>query len=84
MNAKELAKHIFSVYEDHELPDIVEELLSERDERIKQLEHAVNSFSDILWMAGQYAQGGGMHSIEMEDYKRVKEIIESMKNNASK
>lgn len=79
MNAKELAKHIFSVYEDRELPDIVEQLLSERDERIRQLEHAVNAFNDILWMADQYAQGCGMHSIEMEDCKRVKEIIESVK-----
>lgn len=79
MNAKELAKHIFSVYEDRELPDIVEELLSERDERIKQLEHAVNAFDDILWMAEKYAEGGGMYSIEMEDYQRVKEIIDSVK-----
>jgi hypothetical protein len=79
LNAKELAKHIFSVYEDRELPDIVEELLSERDERIKQLEHAVNAFDDILWMAEKYAEGGGMYSIEMEDYQRVKEIIDSVK-----
>lgn len=79
MNAKELAKHIFSVYEDRELPDIVEELLSERNERIKQLEHAVNAFDDILWMAEKYAEGGGMYSIEMEDYQRVKEIIDSVK-----
>lgn len=60
------------------MPDIVEELLSERDERIRQLEHAVNAFNDILWMAEQYAQGGGMHSIEMEDYQRVKEIIDNV------
>lgn len=67
------------MYEDRELPDIVEELLSERDERIKQLEHAVNAFDDILWMAEKYAEGGGMYSIEMEDYQRVKEIIDSVK-----
>lgn len=40
---------------------------------------ALEAVEGILWMAEKYAEGGGMHGIEMENYRRVEKIIDSVK-----
>ena len=78
MNAKELAEHIIKNYETHELVEAIDWVLEYRDRRIRELSTALEAAESILWMAEKYAEGGGMHSIEMEDYQRVKEIIDNV------
>ena len=79
MNAKELAKHVVKYYETHELSEAIEYLLEYRDRRIHELSMALEAVKGILWMAEKYAEGGGMYGIEMENYRRVEEIIDSVK-----
>jgi hypothetical protein len=37
--------------------------------RLEAAEDAINVLRSILWMAERYAEGGGSHGIEMEDYR---------------
>ncbi len=79
MDAETLAQHIFRMYEDRELPEVVALLLKDRDKRIQSLEDALASVESILWMAERYAEGGSSRGVEMEDFNRVKSILEQVK-----
>jgi hypothetical protein len=37
--------------------------------RLDAAENAIEALRSILWMAERYAEGGGSHGIEMEDYR---------------